>query len=67
MTKPDEKALDPTGFAEHAAPYAAIDLGPDAERLLAEAEADFAAGRTLTLEEFSADLKAYLAQLRERG
>jgi hypothetical protein len=69
MTDPDDKRTDDaTGFAEQAAPFsAALDLGPDVDRLLAEAEADFREGRTMTLEEFSADLKAYLSRMRERS
>ena len=65
MNKPDDKAPD-DGFAEKATSFATtLDLGPDVDRLLAEAEADFREGRTMTLEEFSSDLRAYLARTRQ--
>lgn len=66
MNTPDDKAPD-DGFAEPATSFATtLDLGPDVDRLLAEAEADFREGRTLAMEEFRAEMRAYLDQMRNR-
>lgn len=69
MTHPDDKQFDKSdsGFSEQAAPFsAAVDLGPDVDRLLAEAEADFREVRTLTMEDFRAEMRAHLDQMRNR-
>ncbi len=44
---------------------APLNLTPDEERLLAQARDDFKHGRALTMDEFSAEMEAFMAELRE--
>ena len=55
-------------IAEHAATRElALALTAEEERDLEQARADFAHGRTLTIDQFSADMDAFMADLRKQA
>jgi hypothetical protein len=44
-----------------------LDLTPDEERLIEQAQDDFKHGRTLTLEQFNAEMDTFMADQRQKA
>jgi TRAP-type C4-dicarboxylate transport system substrate-binding protein len=54
-------------IAERASPSDAdLELTPEEERLIEQAQDDFKHGRTLTLDQFNADMDAFIADQRRK-
>jgi hypothetical protein len=55
-------------IAENASPREVeLDLTPEEERLIEQAQEDFRQGRTLTLEEFNAEMDVFMADQRRKA